>query len=147
MEVPKREEDEMTFQLLKADPEKVRVQFDLAPTQVAALEELMTICGLDTRKDLVNNALTLLEWAVTQVRAGKEIAALSKAEKNYEVLRMPALMAAARHSAHTGAGAMPAKAVASQQRRAVAAAVRREEGRDASTRDALHPDHPDLMKC
>jgi hypothetical protein len=105
----------------KLDAEKIRVQFDLLPSQVAALENLMTICGLDTRKDLVNNALTLMEWAVEQVRLGKEVAALSKAEKSYEVLRMPALIAASRYASPASAPSITE--VANEQRRAVAAAA------------------------
>lgn len=110
---------------IKKDSEKVRVQVDLLPSQVATLENLMVVCGLDTRKDLVNNSLTLLEWAVEQVRLGKEVAALNREEKSYEILRMPALIAASRYSPPSNT--VPMRDLASVQRKAVAEAQKDEE--------------------
>ncbi len=40
---------------------KNRLQFELTDDQMEKLNELMRACNLTTRKDLLNNALTLLE--------------------------------------------------------------------------------------
>jgi hypothetical protein len=45
----------------------VRVQVDFSEERVAELEKLMRLCGLNTKKELLNNALTLFEWAVREV--------------------------------------------------------------------------------
>jgi hypothetical protein len=125
----------------KSENEKIRVQFDLIPSQVETLENLMTVCALDTRKDLVNNAITLLEWAVDQVRLGKEIVSLDREEKSYEVLRTPALMAAARSLQPKSA--ISARELADEQRKAVVAAQREEEAR-RSSHEREHAGGPSL---
>ncbi|MCA1244109.1 hypothetical protein LC092_16820 [Stappia stellulata] len=71
------------------EAEKIRIQFDLLPERVEELHQLMVDCGVDTRKDIFNNAITLLEWAVAEVKMGHEIASLNKANKSYEIVRMP----------------------------------------------------------
>ena len=48
----------------------VRIQLELPEEQVQALDKLMEKINLRTRKDLFNNALTLLEWAVKEKSAG-----------------------------------------------------------------------------
>jgi hypothetical protein len=42
-------------------------------------------------KELVNNAFTILEWAVDETKAGNEIAAVNEGEEVYRVLVMPVL--------------------------------------------------------
>lgn len=74
----------------------LRVQFDLAPTRVQEIDELMAVAGLSSRKDLINNAVTLLQWAVEEVLAGREIVSLDREKESYEVLRMPVLSCAKR---------------------------------------------------
>ena len=59
----------------------VRVQIDLAEARVRELEELMKVCGVSTKKELFNNALTLLEWAVREVRKGNSIASVNDREQ------------------------------------------------------------------
>jgi hypothetical protein len=54
----------------------------------------MRVCSILTRKELFENALTLLEWAVQEVAAGRRI--VSKAEGSDDrVLVMSVLSAAA----------------------------------------------------
>jgi hypothetical protein len=77
---------------------KQRVQFDLLPNRVDEIDQLMLEAGIDTRKELINNAISLFEWAVLEVRSGREIASLDKAAKSYEILRMPALIQAAKNA-------------------------------------------------
>lgn len=75
----------------------VRIQIDLDERRVKELEQVMAICGLATKKELFNNALTLFEWAVDSVRHGRTIASLNEAEQKFRELEMPALRAAASH--------------------------------------------------
>ena len=42
-------------------------------------------------KDLVNNALTLLEWAVDETAKGNEVAAVNENDSAYRVLVTPLL--------------------------------------------------------
>jgi hypothetical protein len=75
----------------------IRIQIDLDERRVKELERLMTVCGLATKKELFNNALTLFEWAVDSVRQGRTIASLNETEQKFRELETPALRAAASH--------------------------------------------------
>jgi hypothetical protein len=55
------------------------------------LEALMAEVGVRTKKDLFNNALTLLEWALRERKAGRVIASVDGPGKNYKELLMPIL--------------------------------------------------------
>lgn len=68
-----------------------RVQIDLGKQRVEAIERLMRECGLSTKKDLFNNALTLFQWAVEEKKQGHTIASINNDSKNYRELQMPAL--------------------------------------------------------
>jgi hypothetical protein len=73
----------------------LRVQFMLSPQKLAEVEDLMRECGVKTKQELFNNALTLLQWAVAQVQSGRSIASVDEREKRYRELQMPILTAAA----------------------------------------------------
>jgi hypothetical protein len=75
-----------------------RIQIELAEERVKEINNLMVRCGLSTKKDLFNNAMSILEWAVEEVEAGKVVAGVDRAEQRYEVLRMPILDAAAKRA-------------------------------------------------
>ena len=68
-----------------------RVQFELSDERAKDLEELMRRSGIRTKKDLLNNALTLLEWAIEEKKAGRSIASIDEKEKKYKELVMPVL--------------------------------------------------------
>lgn len=70
---------------------KVRIQFELSETGFQELERLMKICGVSTRKDLLNNALTLLAWAIGERRSGRIIASVDEKEHKYKEIQMPVL--------------------------------------------------------
>lgn len=74
----------------------VRMQFDVSPTRLSELEDLMRLCQISTKKELINNALTLFEWAVKESESGNIIASLNEREKRYRELQMPSLATAAR---------------------------------------------------
>ena len=90
----------------------VRIQIDLAETRVRELEELMRVCDIATKKELFNNALTLLEWAVREVRKGNSIASVNEEEERYRHLEMPVLSNAAARSL---VRASPVQAVAAAE--------------------------------
>lgn len=73
-----------------------RVQFDLMPDRLEDFDRLMSLCDLKTRKDLFDNAMTLFEWAVHEVRNGSEIASYNRSMDHVEVVRLPVLDNAAR---------------------------------------------------
>jgi hypothetical protein len=75
-----------------------RVQFDLLPERIAEFDQLMTWCELSTRKDLFDNAMTLFEWAVGEVRNGREIASYDRDNDKVDVVRFPVLDNAAKRA-------------------------------------------------
>jgi metal-responsive CopG/Arc/MetJ family transcriptional regulator len=69
----------------------IRVQLDLPQTQVKELDFLMEQTGVSTRKDFINNALSLLVWAIKQKKQGRIIAAVDEEGKTYQEVIMPML--------------------------------------------------------
>jgi hypothetical protein len=55
------------------------------------LEALMRELGISTKKDLFNQALTLLEWAARERRTGRIIASVDEASEQYKQVLLPAL--------------------------------------------------------
>ena len=53
-----------------------RLQLDLSRTSDTLIKKLMRLCDLQTKKDVVENALMLLGWASTEARKGYSIAAV-----------------------------------------------------------------------
>lgn len=70
---------------------KTRFQFDVKEDRVAEIKSLMSDIGAESNRDLFNNALTLLEWAVTEVKNGNTIASINESSRVYRELQMPAL--------------------------------------------------------
>jgi hypothetical protein len=55
-------------------------------------EEIKLLCErlrLATRKDLFNNAITLLQWAEEQIASGRVIASVDDEAKSFRELQMP----------------------------------------------------------
>lgn len=67
-----------------------RVNFEMNDAQRASLEDLQTKTGA-TIKDLINNGLSLVQWAVSETLRGNEIAAINEEQRNYRILVMPLL--------------------------------------------------------
>lgn len=68
-----------------------RYQIDMSPQGVARINELKEFTGARTNKDIFDEALTLLDWAVVQVRSGRLIASIDDDKKLYRELAMPCL--------------------------------------------------------
>ena len=69
----------------------IRIQFELPENKVEELERLMRVAGISTKKDLLNNAVTLFQWAVTEKQNGNIVASISKNTGAIKELVMPAL--------------------------------------------------------
>ena len=72
-----------------------RIQFELPTQKVRDLERLMEESGIQTKRELFNNALTLLEWAAKQRKLGRVIASIDEKNGKYFELQMPILSAIA----------------------------------------------------
>lgn len=75
-----------------------RLQFDVSDSEVRELDRLMTKCGLLTRKDMFNNALTLLRWAAREIENDRDIASVDDKTEQYFILNMPIFDALRRHA-------------------------------------------------
>jgi metal-responsive CopG/Arc/MetJ family transcriptional regulator len=70
-----------------------RIQFELPEEKVAELEKLMDESGIKTRKDLLNNALMLLEMAIRERKEGRTIVSVDEKKNRYKEVLMPILSA------------------------------------------------------
>ena len=66
-----------------------RIQFELSEEYLDELEEMMRLTGIRTKKELVNNALSFLQWAINEKREGKVIASVDEKEDKYKEIIMP----------------------------------------------------------
>jgi hypothetical protein len=87
----------------------VRIQLDFPQDKVDELNLLMEKSGITTRKDLFNNALSLLAWAIKEREDGNIIAAINEAADTYKELVMHPLETAARKKPKDRAPAIPQK--------------------------------------
>jgi hypothetical protein len=69
----------------------MRLNIDVTESRKRSLEELQARTGASSMKELINNALSLLQWAVDEVANGHEIAAVNEDEPAYRVLVTPLL--------------------------------------------------------
>jgi len=73
----------------------MRIQLDIDEGGSQLLERLKEQTGLRTHKDLFNNSITILDWAVRQRLSGRIVASLDEATQSYREFDMPALSYAA----------------------------------------------------
>ena len=69
----------------------VRIELNLPDEQAKELEALLQKTKLATRADVINNALTLFEWAVETKAAGRMVASLDAESGTARELVMEAL--------------------------------------------------------
>ena len=78
----------------------LRMQFEVSQTKADEIRRLMREGGFETQKELFNNAVTLLRWALDHAKKGHSVSAIDRAtEKEYE-LQMPFLAHAAPAAEH-----------------------------------------------
>jgi hypothetical protein len=68
-----------------------RLQFELSAEKLDEFERVRQEGGFESRKDLLNNALTLLKWTMKHAQQGHVIAAVDEKSKKYFELQMPFL--------------------------------------------------------
>lgn len=73
--------------------QKIQLNFDDRGQQL--VRKLMSWTGSTTYKDIFNNALTLLDWALDQRAHGLIVASMDEGNETYKELVMPALQNAA----------------------------------------------------
>lgn len=79
-----------------------KLQVELNTTQLAILDELQEIGELRTKKELLDNAFTLLKWAVVQKKEGRLIVSMDPKSGAGRELELPYLQRveyAQKHSA------------------------------------------------
>lgn len=69
----------------------MRLNLEISDVQMNSLRALQKRTGANTMKDLVNHALTLLEWAVDETANGNEVAAVNEKKATFRVLVTPLL--------------------------------------------------------
>jgi hypothetical protein len=76
----------------------MRLNFEFPEERINDLKVLQAETGSESMKELINNALTMLEWSVKEVKAGNEIAAVNEDERVYRVFITPLLERVAKKS-------------------------------------------------
>jgi hypothetical protein len=76
----------------------MRLQIEVTEEQDRHIQVLLEEAGLTTKKDLFNNALTLLSWAIEEVGTGNTIASVNEDQQRYRELHMPILNHVARRA-------------------------------------------------
>jgi hypothetical protein len=67
----------------------VNFQFQVPESQMQTIESLMATLGIKTKKELINQALTLLNWAVMQQKKGKALGVADREVGTFQELLMP----------------------------------------------------------
>jgi hypothetical protein len=71
--------------------EPLEINARLAGENANKFRQLMNDTGLRTNQEMLNEALTLLSWAVKETKDGKNVAAVDEANKAYRAVYMTAL--------------------------------------------------------
>ena len=58
--------------------DKIRIQLDLNPHEVQALDRLRDSCSLSSRADAVRTSLAIFEWIQREARNGRRILAVGE---------------------------------------------------------------------
>lgn len=66
-----------------------RIQFEVPKERLKELEHLMRQAKIATKKELLNNALTFFEWALSEVEQGNAIASVDPKQEKYKEITMP----------------------------------------------------------
>jgi hypothetical protein len=75
----------------------MRLNLEVNAEQMGSVKTLIRRTGARDMKDLINNAISILEWAVEETGQGNEIVAINRDTSNYRVLVTPLLQHVARH--------------------------------------------------
>ena len=78
-----------------------KLQVEMTTEQFDALNELQNLGGLRTKKELLDNALTLLKWAVRQKKEGNVIMSVNAGNGRVRELELPYLETVRERSANS----------------------------------------------
>lgn len=80
----------------------MRIQFELTDEKARELDAFMSTIGVTTKKDLFENSLSLLEWAVKEIQSNPNriIGSIDEEKDSYKELQM-AVFSNARSYART----------------------------------------------
>ncbi|MBT9097673.1 hypothetical protein KFZ76_08130 [Methylovulum psychrotolerans] len=68
----------------------MRIQFELTDEKAKELDAFMAVLGITTKRDLFENALSFLEWAVKEIQANPDrvIGSIDEQNESYKELQM-----------------------------------------------------------
>jgi hypothetical protein len=68
----------------------MRIQFELTDEKAKELDKFMSTIGVTTKKDLFENSLSLLEWAIKEIQANpnRVIGSIDEGKDSYKELQM-----------------------------------------------------------
>lgn len=78
----------------------MRIQFELTDEKAKELDGFMSSIGVTTKKDLFENSLSLLEWAVKEIQANpnRVIGSIDEEKDSYKELQMAIFSNARSHA-------------------------------------------------
>ena len=68
-----------------------RICLELNEEEVNNLNQMKESVGVRTYRELLNNALTLLEWAIAKCKSGRIIASVDEKKNKYQEMVLPIL--------------------------------------------------------
>lgn len=71
-----------------------RFQMEISQKGLDEIEGLIEKSGLSSKKEFMNNAITLLNWAIRESEQGHKICSYDEKKDSYRELQMPVLNAA-----------------------------------------------------
>jgi len=69
----------------------MRIQYELSDKENAEIELLMKDTGIKTKRDFINNAITLFEWAINERKNGRIIGSIDEKNNKYKEIIMPSM--------------------------------------------------------
>ena len=69
----------------------MRLNVEISKAEMDSVRALKEKTGARDIKDLINSAITVLEWAVEETEAGHEVAAINHQDNEVRILVMPLL--------------------------------------------------------
>lgn len=78
----------------------MRIQFELTDEKAKELDEFMSVIGVTTKKDLFENSLSLLEWAIKEIQTNPDrvIGSIDEKKDTYKELQMAIFSNAKSHA-------------------------------------------------
>ena len=72
--------------------ERFRLQVELTHERVQAIDRLVTLTGMASRKEFLDNALSLMAWAIREKQKGRMIASVEEHDpEGFREVTMPCL--------------------------------------------------------